>query len=104
MDNTNKKKDSIMDDEGFVGFVNFVTDQFGNIDEKFEVVEKDIKEMKNRLQNVQTTMVTKSFLTDKLIDLKVELSEKIDTSSRILKEKKVFNEQDVLRVKEARVL
>ena len=103
MDNTNEKKNSIMDDEGFVGFVNFVTEQFSGIREEIKESSNKlatrIDNLENEVNIIKTTMVTKSFLTDKMADFKVETDGKIDTTIDILKEKKIFDDEDVMRIK-----
>ena len=59
MENKDEKQFSAMDDEKFI---EFLTDKFGKIDERFEKMDEDIGYLKNN-------MVTKPFLTEKLADL-----------------------------------
>ncbi|HRY60348.1 MAG TPA: hypothetical protein P5096_03135 [Patescibacteria group bacterium] len=104
MGNTDEQKDSIMDDEKFINFmesrdeklVDFLTTKFGAIDGRFEKIE-------GRLDRIETTMVTKSFLTDVMANFRVETNEKVYKTVEILKEKKVFDDKDIKRVKEAGV-
>lgn len=133
MENTNEEKPSIMDDERFVQFmesrddklVEFITDQLGGIKEeiggihekigglkqdvselKHDVSElkQDVGELKQDMRNVKTTMITKSYLDDKIADLRVENNEKVYETANILKEKKVFDDKDIMRVKKAGVV
>ena len=103
MTEQNGKQFSIMEDEKFM---EFMTDKFGGIDERLDVMGEDISNLKEDVNYLKTNMVTKSFLTDKLIDLKNDLNEKIkkeDTKvgllADVLVDKKVLKEEDVKEVK-----
>lgn len=73
---------------------------------QFDDIKTDLQNMKGDLQNVKTTMVTKSFMTEKINDLKGEFvvkfkkeDEKVENITDKLGDKKIFNSKDVEEIK-----
>jgi len=82
-------------------FATTVQGNFTKIDERFEGIESNIKDMKRTM----TTLVTMDYLDEKLADLRgdmVVLTRKEDSKLRelvnILREKNLLNDQDVKRL------
>ena len=101
MENEDKKQYSIMNDEKYM---EFLVDQF-------EGIRKELRlEFKQEIGKVTNTMVTKSFFTDGIADLKGDLvvklrkeDSKVNLLADILQDKKVIQEKDVKRLKEIEV-
>ena len=101
------KQSSIMDDKDFM---EFLTDNFGGIKNRLSDIESDVSELKTEVGILKTTMVTKSFMTDRLIDLKTETTEKlkkedekVEKITEKLGDKKVFNAKDIKEIKSIEV-
>ncbi len=105
-------------------FMDFLTDQFGGIHGDIKEIKTDLQGVKTDLQSVKTDlqavktdlqadidsvrnqMVTKSFMTDKMINLKSDLivmmrkrDEKLEKVVDKLGEKKIFNSKDIKEIK-----
>jgi hypothetical protein len=96
MEEEKNKKLSIVDDEKFM---EFLTDNFGEIKNRLEDVESDVGILK-------TTMVTKSYLDEKIADLRGDFvvnikkeDEKVEKIVDKLENKKIFYPKDVEEIK-----
>lgn len=82
-----------------------VNDFSTKVDERFDKVDERFDKIEGRLTRVEAQMVTKSYLDDKLADLKgdlIVLMRKEDTKLKalvdILAEKKVLTDEDKKRI------
>ncbi len=107
MEEEKNKKFSIMDDEKFM---EFLTDNFGEIKNRLEDVESDVSELKTDVGILKTTMVTKSYLDKKIADLKGDFvinlkkeDEKVEKITDKLGNKKIFSSKDVEEIKSIEV-
>ena len=94
------------------GFANSVEERFDRIDERFEGVDKRFDGMnkrfdglEKRVTNIETAMVTKDYLDDKLSDLRGDLvvmmrkeDKKLVKVVEILRDKGVFDKQDMQKI------
>ena len=79
---------------------------FDAVDERLDGVDKRLDEMHVRLRTVEATMVTKSYLDEKLADLKGDLivklrktNEKLDFIVSLLRARAIFSDEDLRRIK-----
>jgi len=85
-----------------VGGVMEAIGEFSNkVDGRFERLEGQMDNMNGRLTRVESQMVTKAYLDDKLIDLKADLTivmrkedHKLEALTRLLAAKKVITKDD----------
>jgi len=81
-----------------------------NINPQFEDIRKDISSIKTDIGSIKATMVTKSYLDDKLADLRGDLTVKLRKEDAkvnrlidLLQTRKVLNEQDVRQLDEFQI-
>ena len=81
-----------------------------NINPQFESVYGQLSEIKGRLDKIETTMVTKSYLDDKLADLEGNLisklrkeDEKLNRLIEILQNKSVLSSEDTKQFQEFQI-
>ena len=89
-------------DERFDG----VDKRFDGVDKRLDGVDKRLDEFHVRLRTVENTMVTKSYLDEKLADLKGDLivklrktNEKLDFIVSLLRARAIFSDEDLRRIK-----
>ncbi|MBU1131785.1 hypothetical protein KKC32_00845 [Patescibacteria group bacterium] len=88
-------------DEGF----KCMDERFDQVDEKFKSVDERFDSLDSRLKKVESTMVTKDYLDDKLADLRGDLvvmmrkeDTKLKTLVEILEEKNLLTETDKQKI------
>ena len=77
--------------------------EFSNrVDQRLNSIEGDVASLKGEVMAIKSTMVTKDYLDDKLLNMKGDMvvmmrkeDEKVKTLVQILKEKSVLSDADV---------
>ena len=76
-----------------------------NVDHRFATLEFDVATLKSEMAIVKTTMVTKDYLDEKIVDLRGDLmlflrkeDQKVNTVVDVLHVRKVISENDAARV------
>jgi archaellum component FlaC len=89
---------------------NKVDERFDKVDKRFENMDEHLDRIEGRLDKIETTMVTKSYLDDKLADLEGGLisklrkeDEKVNRLIEVLKYKSVLNSEDIKQFNEFQI-
>jgi hypothetical protein len=86
-------------------FAMSVDERFTIVDKRFDSVESDIKELKTRTVKIESTMVTKDYLDEKLGDLRGDFTvlvrkedNKMKTLVEVLVDKGVLDQKDKKKI------
>jgi len=103
VDDLSNKVDVVL--EAIGEFSNKVDGRFNRVEVRLESLENRQDDIKKRLTCVESQMVTKAYLDDKLVDLKADLTvvmrkedHKLESLTRLLAQKKVISDGEAEKI------